>query len=849
MRSIIGFFAKEHLLGNLLTVLIIITGVFTIFTIRRDIWPNVQFNLTTVSTFLGGASPEQVEKLVINPVEEALREVDGIKKVFSTATEGRAVVVAQLDPDARNPDKTNSDIQQAIDRIDSLPSSADKPVIYAIEAGREPVIEVTVTGEKNPIEVRNAAKFVADELSLENLVSKVTKRGYDKREFVVEADPVKLARRRVPLSALIQSIESRNISLPGGSIQNNAGVEVLVRTEGEYSSAEEIGRTVILANEAGYGTRVRDVATVTESLAPPERLYRTDGEAGINMIVAKKQNADAIELVEIVRNKVEQLKSKVPASVRLGFSNDFTIYLANRLNTLSSNLMIGLVLVILVLSLFLPWRVTLVVALGIPIALFASLSTAQYFDVSLNLISLIGLIIVLGMLVDDAIVVSENIWRHIEDGESSEKAIIEGTREVLGPVLASVLTTVSAFAPMMFMTGIFGAFVFQIPLMVILALCISLFEAFLIMPSHFAAWVVPFVSIEKQQAKSANWYTHLSETYAKFVSWSLTKRYLMLGLAGLMLVGSITLIFVTGRFVLFPPGSVELIFVSLEAPTGTSLEKMVDLVTPVENTINELPDHELLDFMTSIGIIQQGTIDPQTRRGSHYAHIRIALTSKLKRSRTATEIIEQLRASIGRPEGFNSISFEFAREGPPQGRPISLNVLGPDFQTLQTLAGQIKKELGEIEGVVDVRDSFVLGKPEWNVLPRFEESATLGLSASEIALSVRTAFEGIIASSIRELDEEVDIRVRLAEKKGDAQTQLENIKIGNRLGNLIPLSAIADFKQEKTLSAINHLHHRRLINVSAEVQLEKITANEVTTKIKPKMAELTKGMLVRIRMG
>lgn len=182
-------FAKEHLLGNLLTVLIIITGVFTIFTIRRDIWPNVQFNLTTVSTFLGGASPEQVEKLVINPVEEALREVDGIKKVFSTATEGRAVVVAQLDPDARNPDKTNSDIQQAIDRIDSLPSSADKPVIYAIEAGREPVIEVTVTGEKNPIEVRNAAKFVADELSLENLVSKVTKRGYDKENLWSKPTP------------------------------------------------------------------------------------------------------------------------------------------------------------------------------------------------------------------------------------------------------------------------------------------------------------------------------------------------------------------------------------------------------------------------------------------------------------------------------------------------------------------------------------------------------------------------------------------------------------------------------------------------------------------------------------
>ena len=843
MRSLIRFFAKEHLLGNLLTILILIAGVFTIFTIRRDIWPNVQFNLTTIATFLGGASPEQVEKLVVNPIEEALREVDGIKKVFSTATENQAVVIAQLDPDARDANKTNSDIQQAIDRLDSLPATAEKPVVNAIEAGREPVIEVTVAGDKDEMQVRNVAKYVADELSLERLVSKVTKRGYNKREFVVEADPVKLSHRRVPLAALIQSIESRNISLPGGSIQDSQGVEVLVRTEGEYSSAEEIGRTVILANEAGFGTKIRDVEKITESLAPPERLYRTDGEAGINMIIAKKQNADALELVDIVRARVAALSKKIPEGIRLGFSNDFSVYLANRLNTLSSNLAIGLVLVIIMLSLFLPWRVTLVVALGIPIALLASLSVAQYFGISLNLISLIGLIIVLGMLVDDAIVVSENIWRHIEDGEPSTQAIVEGTREVTGPVLASVLTTVSAFAPMMFMTGIFGSFVFQIPLMVILALAISLFEAFLIMPSHFASWVVPYVSFKPGEKKSkSGWYEKLVARYSRFVAWSLNRRYLMLGFAGILLASSITLIIVTGRFVLFPPGSVEIIFVSLEAPTGTSLEKMVTLVEPVEKKVAELPKRDLLDFMTSIGIVQQGTIDPQTRRGSHYAHIRISLTPKHKRDRTALELIDQLRTNIGKPQGFESVSFEFAREGPPQGRPISLNVIGPDFQKLQDLAAKVKNELENISGVVDIRDSFVEGKPEWKVLPRFEDSAMLGLSASEIGLSVRAAFEGIIASSIRELDEEVDIRVRLAEKRGDTVEQLQHLQIGNRLGNLIPLSALADFKKEGTLSAITHLNSRRMINVSAEVQLDMITSSEVISQIRPTMKKLTKDL-------
>lgn len=838
MRAIVRFFAREHLLGNLLTLLIVIFGTYAVFEIRRDVWPSVDFNVTTISTILPGASPEQVEKLVINPIEEALREVDGLKKILSTATESTAVTVIQLDPDARDANKTNQDIRQAIDRIDDLPDAAEEPIINVIESGTMPVIEVTVTGtpETNEIEVRDTAKRLARELSLLKQVSSVDEQGDRKKEFLVEADPEVLAQRRVPLSSLIRSIQARNVSLPGGSVENRQGKEVLVRTEAEYENPESILDTVLLSNEVGLGTRIEDVAQVSVRLAEPDRLYRAMGEPSVNLVVAKKANADTYDLINSVKATAKEFMDRLGGQFQVGYSNDFSVYLTTRLNALSSNLIIGLVLVVIVLALFLPWQVTLVVAVGIPVALLSTLLTAYLFGLSLNLISLIGLIIVLGMLVDDAIVVTENVWRHVEMGKDLIQGVVDGSREVFGPVLASVLTTVSAFAPMMFMTGIFGAFVFEIPLMVIVALGFSLLEAYIVMPSHFTGWVGPFLS--KKHEKKEHWFDRLADHYQRYVKWSLRFRYAILGGVFSLLVITAGILVTSGRFILFPPEGIEVFFVQLEAPRGTTIEKMVELVKPIEEKIAGISETDLKDYVTAIGIIQQDQIDPQTRRGTQYANIRVALTPQSERERTAAEIVADLRKQIGTPEEFKRVSFEFVRQGPPQGKPISINLLGEDFNEMNAAGDKIMAALQEYEGVEDVRSSFLPGKEEWQVIPQHRETAMVGLTAAEIAQTVRASFEGIVASSVRELDEEIDIRVKLEAKEGEALEQLQNLKVGNPMGNLIPLPKIARFKKDEALSAINHYNYERLVNISAGVNVELNTPAAIVAQLKPQLEKI-----------
>ncbi len=846
MKSILRFFAKEHLLGNLITLLVFVFGIYGLSQIRRDIWPNVQFNITTVMTFLGGASPEQVEKLLINPIEEALREVDGIKKVLSTATESKSVTIIQLDPDSRSPEKTNADIKQAIDRIDSLPEDAETPIVTAIEAGQTPVIEVTLfSDELSPFEIRQAAKALGDELSLLPAVARVQKKGYLKREYEVLADPRKLAERRVSLGQLIEGVKARNVSFPGGSIEVRDGMESMVRTEGGYESPEDVARTVLLANEAGFGTKIGDVAEVRESLAKPEEIYRSNGQASLNLVVAKKVNADTFQLISSIKSTVERVQKSLPESLKIGYSNDFSIYLSNRLNALSSNLFIGLALVLIVLALFLPWQVNLVVSLGMPLAILATVLTAHLMGNALNLISLMGLIIVVGMLVDDAIVVSENIWRHVEEGSSVEDAVVNGGSEVFGAVLASILTTVSAFGPMMFMTGIFGAFIFEIPLMVIMALGFSLLEAYIVMPSHFTSWVGPSVQRRISQGESAkrpHWFDKISERYKNFVAWSLGFRYRFLGLIFALLVAVVILLVNTGRFILFPPEGIEIFFVQVEAPTGTSLDKMAELLEPIETKILAMDPGELKDFVSILGVIQQDPMDPQTRRGSHFANLRVALTPQHLRERSALEIVDELREQIGTPQGIKRVVVEYARQGPPQGRPISLNLLGPDFKVLRELATQVQGELEKIEGVRDVQNSFIPGKTEWQILPRHQDTAMVGLTAAEIGQSIRAAFEGVIASSIRVMDEEIDVRVKLKHGQIEQETSeslFKNVQIGNRSGNLIPISSIADFRPVETMSSINHYKFKRMINVSADVDIDKKTPAEVVAQIRPSMKEIS----------
>lgn len=826
--------------------MILAFGAYSLLTIRKDLFPKVEFDITVVTAVFPGASPDQVEKLIVNPLEQAIREVDGLKKVQSQALDSRAVITITLDPDSRDTEKTNDDIQRAVDQVDDYPADAEKPIVVALESGQTPVIELAVTSDTvSEMELRTAAKYIADEISNLPGVAKVSKDGWRRKEYKILVDQEKLTKHHIALSNIVDAIRSHNVQLPAGELQLPTGREMSVKTDGEFRQSTDIAAATLRSNFEGFGVKVSDVGNVELGLEKPSILYRTNSKPAFKLTIIKKEKADALKTVEIVKQGLERIKPNLPKGIETSFVNDFTFYLKNRLSTLGGNMAMGVILVCLVLALFLPFRVALVVAIGIPFSMFLAILTIQYFGYSLNLISLIGLIIVSGMLVDDTIIVTENIFRRLENGEELSAAIVDGASEMVAPVTASVLTTVAAFGPMLFMTGIFGKFVFEIPLLVILPLLYSLIEAFIVAPGHILTIVGKSVKdhVEKrtknENTDQAHWYDRVLPKYRRLIELTVKRRYLVLSLffGILILTGVLT---TQMRFILFPPDGIYTFFVRIDGEPGASLDEMSSMLSEIEPQIAQLPKTELVDFTSMIGIQQEEPSDPLTKRASHYGQILVNLTPEGTRERNVDQVVDELRERIKLPKGATKIGFSVAQGGPPQGRPISINLYGEDFAILRTLADDVKKTMATVPGIQDIEDSEVIGKKEVKVSPITGLVNQAGLSNREIATTVRAAFAGIVASSSRTLDEEIDIRVQLRPPNKEAHQQLKDLKIGTMQGNLVPLSRVATFTEAPSRLIIQHEKYKRILNVSASVDLDKTTALQATGILKEKLKTILK---------
>lgn len=843
MRSFIRFFTEQHLFGNLLTAVVFVFGIISIMTIRKDLFPAVDFDVTLVTAVMPGASADQVEKLLVNPLEESLREVDGVKKVQSSATDSRAVITVTLDPDARDTQKTNSDIQRAVDRVEDYPADAEKPVVNALEAGQTPVIELTLTAETmDEVELRDWVRRVADDLSLLPGVSKVTKSAWRKKEHVVDLNPNRLAEQRISLGQVIQGLNTSNIQMPAGDITLPSGQEVAVKTDGELTTPEQIMQSNVRRNYEGFGVRIADLGTVTTKLEKPTLLYRTNGKRSFSLIILKKKHADAIDTVERVQERMKELKATLPAGIEYQFVNDFTEYLRNRIGILSSNMLLGIFLVMLVLALFLPWRVAMVVATGIPFSMLSGIMLLQLMGFSLNLISMIGLIIVSGMLVDDAVVVVENIYRRVERGDSVDVAVVDGTREMIPAVTASVLTTTAAFSPMLFMSGIFGKFIFEIPVMVIIPLLVSLIEAFVVAPLHFKSWIgkkaIANMRGDRAGAKG-HWYDKVVARYVLYIRWAIHHRVksLFVFLGVLVAVAGLA---TQMKFILFPPDGIYSFYIRVDGKPGTSLEEMERIIQKVEPFVAELPKEELRDFITQVGVQQNEPDDPFTKRASHYAQILVNLTPESERERNVTTVVDELRNKITKPEEAEKIAFEILKGGPPQGKPISINILGEDFKVLREIAEKVKAELQKVPGVTDIEDSEVIGKREIVIVPNQANLSRLGLTTMDLATTVRAAFAGIVATSVRTLEEEINIRVQLDSARKTAQGKISEIEIGNSQGFMIPIERVADFKEGSSRLLVQHEKFKRVLSVGAQVDLNKTTAMEATLEAQKVLAEVMK---------
>lgn len=829
------FSIKQPLFVNLLCIFLILAGIVALSSMSRDLFPNVSYDIVTVNTVYDGATPRDVEKLITIPIEKELKEVDDIEEMTSASIENFSIIALKIDPDTGNKDKVVSDIQRAVDSAEDLPDDLlDDPVVKELKSKDIPVVEVSLTGGMSEADLQRHAKVIEEGLLDMPEVAAVKREGWRDKEIWVEVEPGAMDEYRIALSEVMQDLARRNISVPGGKLVRKER-EYLLRTTGEFETAEEVGEVIVRANEAGNWVKVKDIAEVNYGFEEEQTVNKTDGSRAISLTVIKRESADAIDLVKKIKEFVAQYKESVPGVLEIRLVNDYSYYLKRRLSVLVNNGFLGIVLVIITLLFFLSPRVAFVTAIGIPIAFMITFFVMMTLGININLVSLFGLIIVLGMLVDDAIVISENVFRHIEAGMPFRKAALVGTREVWRPVTSTVLTTIAAFMPLMFMTGIMGKFIWSIPMVVIIALTASLLEAFFILPSHLAEMGrIPHVGLSgflHFREKTQGWLKRLTNWYAGVLARALRRRYAISAGVFVLLVVAVLIVHFFLPVVLFPAKGIDLFFVRAKLPVGTPLEVTEEKFRELEGLVAAIPPGELDDFATHVGITQSDPQDPFTERASHLGQIAVYLKPAADRGRETSLIIEELREKGKDLEGFTDLSFDEITPGPPVGKPVAVRIRGDDLKKLDEIAEGVKKSLAGIKGVFDIKDDFEVGKSEWQVAVNEGEAARADLMVGDVARAVRYAFEGGIATKIKKADEEINVRVRFPYGVKYDEGNLGKVEIANARGHLIPLSQVASFVEKPGVSAIKHLDRRRVIAVTANVDQDVTTSLEVAGKL------------------
>ena len=843
--SLPRFSVNQSLFINLISAVLIIVGLVSLFGMSREIQPNVSFDILHITTSYPGSTPADVEKLITVPIEKELKQVDGIEEIGSASGAGLSSIYVKIDPDesGKQKQKIMRDVRNAVDRVKGLPRDVDDPLVTEMEIKQYPVIEVSLSGEMTERQLQRHADRLEDILEDINGVARIRKSGYREREIQILVDPDKLSEYYVSIDEIEDALASRNISLPAGKL-NTETTEYSIRTAEEFLTTQEIEEVIIRANDAGNCLRIKDVARVSDTFKDEDIINKTLGTRSINLIVLKKESGDAITIVKEVRQKSKNYLEKQTDKLRMSYVNDYSFYVQRRLSVLGNNGWASIFVVLGVLLIFLQKRIAFITFLGVPIAFFATFIIMSAMGLTINLITMFALIVVLGMLVDDGIIVAENVYRHMEEGMPPRLAAVKGTEEVMGPVITAIFTTIAAFAPLLFMSGLIGKFIKYIPIVLITALAASLVEALVILPSHLA----DFAKVKRDGqgntvavAKKLPWFKKLVSFFTRIINAAIRRKYRVVSGFVIALAIFVALGFTAIKFIVFPAAGIEFFFIKAETPIGTPLEKTHELVAPLEDIVSQLPPGELDTYVTTIGRTEEDRLDPYAGQASNVAQINVYLTPEQGRKRKVDQIIAGLREETKGISGFTDLRFDMPDTGPPVGKPVEVEIRGEDFNTLDKIAKEYMDYLAVIDGSTDVTWDHKPGKEELRISVDREKAIRAGLSVKQIAKTIRAVFRGGIATQIKPVkaEEETDVTIRFSKNDASDTSVFEDILVSNKFNNLIPLKKIATIDKVAGTTTINHVGGKRIVTVSGNIDTNKTTSIKVNSLLEKKFKSIS----------
>ena len=844
-KGIIAWFAANHVAANLLMLFIIVAGLMSIASITKETQPEIQLNWVQIRVAYLGAAPEEVEEGVVIKIEEAIQDVKGIKRIRSTAREGVGTVIAEIELDY-DINVALNEIKVQVDAIQTFPALTEKPVIRKIDASN-PVALIAIHGDIDAFMRKAIAQEVRDELMQLPEINEVIYFGDRPFEISVEVSEQTLRKYGLTMSEVSQAIKNSSVDLPGGTIKASGG-DILLRTEGQVYTGDQFGQLVLRTFADGTRLTLADIATIRDGFAETDGWGRFNGEPTATVQVTSTGDQNELETARVVNEYIEKKRETLPPGVKITPWVQLSYYLEARLDMMLENMLMGAILVFLVLSLFLRMKVAFWVIIGLPITFLGCIWLMPYWPVTINMISLFGFIIVLGIVVDDAIIIGESIYTKVRaDGHNLDN-VIRGAHRVAIPATFGVLTTIAAFAPMLFVGGIVGPFFEAMAVVVALCLIFSLVESKLILPAHLVQARIPPVDeddlfnpqrpigfferiprffLKIQRRVQHGLYKLIHDIYRPWLERALDARGLTLSIffavllfTSLGLVGS-----GLARFNIFPQFASDFIRVDFQMQAGSSAEARNEAARRIEQAIltmkaehaAENPDG--VELFEHIGVFTNGETGGQMwvelpKKNAPFTH---------------TELADRWRERVGEIAGIKELKFQGA--GHIGGdADLSFRLSGSNYESLERAAEELGDALGAYEGIFDVRNSALAGGNEIKLKIKPEAEA-LGLNMTSLGRQVRQAFYGEEAQRIQRGKDEIKVMVRYPREQRQSVANLENMRIRTPSGDEVPFESVAEVSFGQGYSQISRLNRERTVTVSANIDPDVVEPREIISRL------------------
>ncbi len=825
MKALLKGFVENSILVNFLTIFIIVAGGMATFSIQKELRPAVSIDKVVVNTVYQGASPEEVERLVTIPIEEEISSVSGVTNIESVSAPGISSIVADIDTDAKNKYEVVQEIFRAVTNVNDLPDDAENPVAREIKAAIFPIYGVALYGDATERELRDWARIFQDRLELVPGVNSAEISGVREPTIDVVVNPKKLEDKSISVSEVMTGLSTWNQSAPAGYLRIGSK-EIPVRIDESFDEIDRVAKVIVRTNDMGEMVRVRDVAEVNWGFKTTRRLGRYNGKNNVQITISKDVDADTIDTVKLVEKEIERFKKKLPDNMKTIVYRNDAPRIESKLDSVGQNAWIGLVLVVVALLLMLNWRIALVTAMGLPVSFFGAIWALKLMGHTLNSMTIIGIILVVGMLVDDGIVVAENIFHHYEKGKGRRQAALDGVTEIFAPVVGTILTTIVAFLPLAFMSGVIGNFMSIIPIAVITCLIFSLLECLLILPNHAAEFM------NHSKSRVSHFLNKLLEDiYRPALNFVVRKRWVVTPLIFIFIISLCFYHVSNFKLKMFPTKGITSFDFNIEGPANTHLDVTDSIVKKIEHELDSKVGTRIDAYRTSVGSMTGRFRMAQS--GTHVAGIKVYLLDEQVLDVNPRIIVKEIRELITPliPKNWK-LSFEIGRHGPPAGKAVELEISHNNFDVLDKVSQTIQEKLKTIPGSADVQDDLMRGYGQLILKIDEQAASILGVSPATIQRVAMSAFEGLAATKVRKVDDEYDVLVLYPDKYRQDKEKMLNLKLKSKFGTYVPLRNVAKLIEKPTLGAIKRYNEKRTVVVSSGVQGNKITAGEINKQLR-----------------